>query len=175
MKMKKTWMVLVTGLLLCSGWANGQELNGYLAYQYADEADHGIGPGLSYTFPLESMIRLDGRLSWYHFTNPDLDMVPIEVVVAYEGELESGLRLYGGLGAGYYLLSANRGEADNEFGFQILGGTEWAWQGPWSLVAELRWLFLDTDVDEEFQRNEGTDDNIELSGIGLNLGLSYAF
>lgn len=174
--MRRLLKVLTAATALMCGHAMGNTVSGYLAYQYADEADHGVGPGFSYTIPLEYNFRVDARLSWYHFPDRDLDMIPLVLVGALEHELDSATTLYGGAGIGYYFLNANRGDADNDVGFQILGGAEWDLDRiPWKAFAELRWLFLEADVDRVFQQNEGTGSGVDLGGIGMNLGVTYTF
>jgi opacity protein-like surface antigen len=175
-EMRMLWMVLAAVVLCPFGQVRGESVSAYLGYQYGDDAEHGVGPGISYSIPLEYNLRVDARLAWYEFLDLDLQMFPVGLVGAMEFELDSGTTLYGGLGVGYYILNADRGDADNEVGFQILGGAQWDLAtAPWSGFAELRWLFLESDVDNTFRTIEGTGSTLDLGGIGINLGITYTF
>jgi opacity protein-like surface antigen len=146
----------------------------YLAYQYGDDADHAVGPMFSYTLDLDPAVRTSARIGFLQFTDPDLDMIPLEVTGAINfGDEE--MVPYLGLGIGYYLLDADRGEMDDDVGFKLFAGVDWPATEGLDWFAEISWLWLEGDVDQAFALTEGTGRTVDLGGIGANLGLRYRF
>ena len=145
-----------------------------LQYMYADDLDHGLGIGLRYSLAVTEQLCLDGRLGYMHFPDSDMDMVPLEAAARgyflREGE---AVRPYAGLGIGYYFLDANRGDADDDFGWTILGGLEMETRHAFNVITELRWLWLEADVDDTYAAYERTGSSIEVGGLGLNVGLLW--
>lgn len=169
--------ILAMGLLMTPPVlaVHADGLGVYANYIYSDEAEHGIGPGVKYTLQRMEAVRFDARLSWIAYGKPDLDMIPLEANVAWNLPTEGGWVPYLGLGVGYYFINANRGAADDSLGWQILGGMETEATETLDFFVELRWLWLDADVDNVFAANEGTGNTITLDGFGVNLGLLYHF
>ena len=173
----RTWLAGLMSLAFATQIACADSGALYLAYKYASDAENGAGPGLKYTFDLEQVtapIRVDLRLSYTHFGDPDLDLVPVEANIAYEFPVEAVIP-YAGVGVGYYFTGANRGSASDDFGFSIFGGVEGAATDLLNWFVELNYLVLSVDVDKTFQKEEKTDSSIDLDGIGINAGFVYRF
>jgi hypothetical protein len=173
--MKKTTAVVLLALAVAPTSLFADSAAGYLSFKYASDGDSGLGPGLLYTWNFDYDIRVDARLSYLHFPDPDLDMVPVEATAAYQFETGTTARPYAGLGLGYYFVGANRGKADNDFGFQFFGGVDVELDWSFDFFAEISYLLLESDVDETFAENEKTGPKIDLDSFGINVGLTYRF
>ncbi len=172
--MHKTILSALVAFACLSVSVRADSAAGYLACRNADFADNGIGPGFMYSWDLDMGVRIDSRLSYIQFYEPDLDMVPLEVAIAYQLE-EFMYQPYAGFGAGWYFLNANRGDADGDIGFQLFTGMEADVGWDFDVFAEISWLFLESDVDGVFAATEKTASKIDLDGFGLSVGLMYRF
>jgi outer membrane protein W len=101
-------------------------------------------------------------------------MVPLEAAGLLNFPM-AGERIvpYVGAGAGYYLFDATDADLENKVGFFPLVGLE---IGLWhvSLLAEARWLFLQTDVESA----KGELRNLreaQVDGLGINVGVLFRF
>jgi len=173
--MRKALAIMAIALAWAPAASFANSAEGYLTLRYADDVEGGAGPGFMYTWGFENGVRIDARLSYLHFWDPDVDMVPIEFTSAYQFETESSVSPYLGAGIGYYFLSANRGELDDDFGIQIYGGLEVELKGNFDFFVELNWLFLEADADSVFAQDVGTETKVDLDGVGLNVGLVRRF
>jgi hypothetical protein len=167
--------MMAFALVMVPGGSFANSGAGYLALKHADELDGGAGPGFMYTWGFENGVRIDARLSYLHFWDPDVDMVPIELTSAYQFETDSSVSPYLGAGVGYYFLSANRGNLEDDFGIQIYGGLKVELKGNFDFFAELNWLFLEADTDSVAAKDFGNKSKVDLDGVGLNLGLVHRF
>lgn len=172
--MKKHILFTALAIALATVAARADSAAGYFTYKYADWAESGGGLGAMYTWDLDMDIRVDARLSFVHFGDPDLDMIPLEATAAYQWH-DRDYEPYVGLGVGWYLLEADRGDADGDIGFQLFAGLEADVGLAWDLFAEINWLILESDVDGRFREVEQTGSKIELDGIGINLGFMHRF
>lgn len=147
---------------------------GHLSYKNADDADHGVGAGIMYTWDLQYKLRADGRFGFVHFGEQDVNLFPVEATIAYQWD-DRVLEPYAGLGVGYYIVNADKGDADNEIGFQLFAGLEADIGWDMDLFAELNWLFLSTDVDQHLVQSETSGNEMDFNGMGINVGLLYRF
>ena len=173
----RKWLAGLVGLVFATQIAYADSGAGYISYKYSSDAESAGGVGLKYTFDLEQVtvpIRADLRLSYVHFGNPDLDLVPFEANIAYEFPAETVIP-YAGAGVGYYFTGANRGSADDDFGFDVFGGVEGAATDMLNWLVELNYTWLSVDVDKTFQKEEKTGSSIDLDSVGINAGFVYRF
>ncbi len=129
---------------LLAGSSPARAVGIFGTYVNAGDLGTGYGAGVSrhISVPVVPLLSVDVRGSWLHFADTPVavDMFPLEVL----GRVDFS-SFYGGLGAGYYLLSAASGSADNKSGAFVLAGLEVAPAGL-GFYVEGRYLFLNTDA-----------------------------
>lgn len=168
---------LVVGCVALGGCASsgtGLELGAFGSYLNSNDLGPGYGGGAKVELNPIDWLSVDGRASWIHFADTDVTMVPLEVAGLLNFPL-AGERIvpYVGAGAGYYLFEAADADLQNKVGFFPLVGLEF---GLWrvSVLAEARWLFLQTDV--ESARGELRNlDEADVDGLGINVGVLFRF
>ena len=118
------------------------------------------------------MISVDARASVIHFDDTGINMFPLEAA----GLLNFPLLFehvvpYIGAGVGYYLFDG--ADLDDQVGFFPLAGLEIGFHSV-SVMAEARWLFLETDADSAKAEVQNLTE-ADLDGFGVNLGLLFRF
>ncbi|UCD53108.1 MAG: hypothetical protein JSW27_10785 [Phycisphaerales bacterium] len=170
-------MMLVTTLALMIGGCShgsGLEFGAFGSSLDSDDLGDGYGGGVKAELNPIDMISVDARASWIHFDDTDIDMVPLELAGLLNFPiLWEHIVPYIGAGVGYYLFDGSGADLDDEVGFFPLAGLEIGLHSV-SVLAEARWLFLETDV-------EGAEDELrnlteaDVDGLGVNLGLLFRF
>ncbi len=124
--------------------------------------------------------------------NFKLRVIPLEVGVAIPFAVSEHWSPYVGAGGGYYLLRGNnspdetvlgtstRGnfKVDNEVGYYGVLGTDLALTNGWGLVGEVMYRHIRGTVrDRSGSLADGVSDrvNVQLGGVGANLGVVYRF
>lgn len=140
----------------------------------SDDLGDGYGGGVKVELNPLDAISVDARASYIRFDDTKVDMVPLEAA----GLLNFPLLFehivpYIGAGVGYYLFDADTGDLDDQVGFFPLAGLEIGLHSI-SIMAEARWLFLETDVDSaEDELQDITEADVD--GFGANVGLIFRF
>ena len=132
-----------------------------------DDLKDGYGLGLVHEFGIIPIVSVDARASWLRFSEggTDVDVYPLEAT----GRVKLGM-FYGGLGVGYYIFNGQNGaNVDNDVGGYLLGGVGFGLFGL-GAFGELKYTFLDTDVDYGLGKEE-----LKASGIGINVGVTLPF
>ena len=167
-------LVVVVMLTFTSGvWAargSGIELGVFGSYLDADDLGDGYGVGAKLELQAVDWMSVDARASYVNFSNPEVDMYPLELAALLNIPLaDEQIVPYAGVGVGYYILDASGFDMDDEVGFFPVVGLE---IGAWNLsfMIEARWLFLEPDVD-----GVSNVDEAELDGLGINAGLLFRF
>jgi hypothetical protein len=161
-------LVLMAGLSLviggCGSTGSGVELGAFGSYLDGGDLGTGYGGGAKLEFNPIDLLSIDGRASYVHFDDYDVDVIPLEMAALINLPL-FGERIvpYAGAGVGYYLFED---DIDDDWGFFPLIGMEFGPQN-FSLMAEARWLMLDTD--DKLGATEDAD------GFGANLGVILRF
>jgi len=152
----------------------GIELGAFGSSLKSDDLGQGYGGGAKLELNPIDWISIDGRASYIRFADTKVNMVPLEAAALLNFPM-AGERIvpYIGAGAGYYLFESDDANLDNKVGFFPLAGLE---IGLWrvSLLAEARWLFLQTDVESA----KGELRNLreaDVDGLGINLGVLFRF
>ena len=114
----------------------------------------GFGIGIKQKVFGIPMVKIDARATWVNFSDFNTDVIPLEATANLGG------LIYGGVGIGYYIISPDEGDADNQFGGTIQLGVEFA---PVKIggFAEIRYTWL--------------ADNSYLDGTNANLGVIWNF
>lgn len=177
-----TWRRLIALVLLGAGGAvlggcghgTGIELGPFGSSLESDDLGHGYGGGAKLELSPIDWVSLDGRAGYIRFGDTEVDMIPLEAAGLLNFPM-IGERIvpYVGAGAGYYLFDADDADLQNKVGFFPLAGLE---IGLWRvfLMAEARWLFLQTDVESA----EGELQNLreaDVDGLGINVGVLFRF
>jgi hypothetical protein len=153
------------------------ELSPYGSYLDGDDLGEAWGGGAKLTFSLLEWLAVDARGSYLSYDSGNLEMIPVEATALLRLPLlEDTLVPYGGLGVGYYMFSSGDVELDDEVGFYPVAGVQWnlGEDKRIGVFAEIRWLFLEADVDsatDEFQNLDEAD----LDGFGVNAGVTFRF
>ena len=165
-------VLLAMSAMVLGGCSHGSgvELGFFGSSLDSDDLGEGYGGGAKLELNPIDMVSVDARASWIHFSDTNIDMIPLELAGLLNFPL-IGERIvpYIGAGAGYYLFEGSGADLDDEVGFFPLAGLEIGLQRL-SILAEARWLFLETDVDSaKDELADITDANVD--GFGVILGL----
>jgi opacity protein-like surface antigen len=176
MKANGVVVVLLLGILALCGagcsTGSGVEFGAFGSSLDSDDLGTGYGGGVKAELNPIDMVSVDARASWIHFDDTDIEMFPLEAA----GLLNFPLLFehvvpYIGAGVGYYLFEGDGADLDDQVGFFPLAGLEIGLHSV-SILAEARWLFLETDVDNAKDELQNiTDANVD--GFGVNLGLLF--
>jgi len=115
------------------------------------------------------------------FTN-DIEAIPLDV--GFKANFGAGqpFNPYVGAGGTYFLLDAERGEVDDEVGFYVAGGLEFAREGGVGFFAEAIYRDVEATVDhdpndfcdlDDIDFDEIDDRDLDEGGIGVNAGLIW--
>ena len=140
--------LLVAASIVLGGCHHGPgiELGAYGSSLKSNDLGQGYGGGAKMELRLIDWLSVDGRAGYIRFADTQVNMVPLEAAGLLNFPmLGDHIVPYVGAGAGYYLFDATDADLENKVGFFPLAGLE---IGLWrvSLLAEARWLFLQTDV-----------------------------
>jgi opacity protein-like surface antigen len=165
--------ILALGFGGCSH-GSGVEFGAFGTSLDSDDLGDGYGGGAKLELNPIDMVSVDARASWVHFDDTDVDMVPLEAAGLLNFPiLFEHIVPYIGAGVGYYLFDADEADLDDQVGFFPLAGLEIGLHSV-SIMAEARWLFLETDVDSaEAELADITEADVD--GFGANIGLIFRF
>jgi hypothetical protein len=152
--------------------ALGSDIGLFGAYLDSDDFQEAYGAGGKVKISVAEFLALDARGSYLEFSDTDVTMIPVELLVLLQIPVGDALRLYGGAGAGYYFMDADRVELDDNVGYFPVAGAELG-NKVVKFFGEVRWLALTSDVDEAENELEGIADGDSASadGLGINVGL----
>lgn len=140
----------------------------------SQDLGEGFGGGVKLELNPLDRVSIDARASYINFDDTDVEVIPLEAAGLLNFPM-LGERIvpYAGAGVGYYHFDGNGAEIDDNVGFFPLVGVEVGLQRI-SVMAEARWLFLQTDVDSaKAELANVTKANID--GVGINVGVIYRF
>lgn len=174
MTRKMLWMGMAAALLLAVPAVQAASLGGYASYLDSDELGSAWGGGGLLRFGGE-VFGLDIRGSYVSFDDPSFKIIPLELALMLR--LPVGpLGAYAGAGAGYYYIDPDRGSADDNVGAFPFLGLDAPLGESIRLFGEVRWLYLETDIDAAIKSAENIgSQNVDVSGLGLNVGLLFKF
>ena len=170
------WALLALAVVCLSGCTGGSTaaLGVFGSYLDSDDLGPGYGGGAKLELKPLDWLSVDGRASWVHFDDFDIDMIPLEAALRLNLPLfGESLVPYAGVGGGYYLFESDGVELDDNVGYFPLVGLEFG-KRRLSFFAEARWLFLQTDVDTALEEL-GDVDEADVDGLGINAGLLFRF
>ncbi|MFP4351976.1 MAG: hypothetical protein ACLFRP_08235 [Puniceicoccaceae bacterium] len=151
----------------------GLEIGGYGSWLKPEDLDKGYGGGVVARGQLLEFLGVDARAGYFSFSDPDVDMVPVEASLMLRLPLPV-VSLFAGAGGGYYQFSGEKGfdlgDEAGAFGNLGVEGT----LGDWKLFFEWRYQLLEPTVDSAgggFAKGE----EIDFSGYGFSLGVLYRF
>jgi len=158
-----------------------------------DADDPGVGGGIKFKMEMMPNINLELRASYLQdffdsdSGSSDLIMVPLEVDVVIDLPLVPDLlTLYGGGGAGFYIVPEYESDIaipgsdepdidpDDELGFFAVGGAELQLNEQLSLFGEIKYNVLEiegTEIDDVEIDFGDFDEDIDMGGIAYNVGL----
>jgi len=167
-------LVLVALVLGGCSHGSGVEFGMFGSSLDSDDLGAGYGGGAKLELNPIDAISVDARASWIHFDDTDIDMIPLEAAGLLNFPLLwEHIVPYIGAGVGYYLFDGDGADLDDQVGFFPLAGLEIGLHSV-SILAEARWLFLETDADNA--KNELRNiTEADVDGFGVNLGLLVRF
>ena len=132
--MRKTVLVLVGCLVLMTGpaWAGGA-FSLFGTYGQINEYNGSLGAGARLSFGGERLMA-DVTATWFPSHNgvvakngsvevfDSLQILPLEIGARWMFSPGSELRPYVGAGASYMLVNLSQGDADDEWGYYLMGG-----------------------------------------------------
>lgn len=169
-------LVLGVTLILAGGAGarSGVEFGVFGSYIDSDDLGDGVGGGVKLEFKPINWLSVDARASWIRFSNPDVDMVPLEMALLLNIPLANEQIVpYVGVGGGYYFFDADGFDMDDNVGFFPVVGLEFGTRNV-AFLAELRWLFLQSDLDGA-EDELGNIRKADVDGLGINAGLLFRF
>jgi hypothetical protein len=153
---------------------SGLELGVYGSSMDSDDLGTGYGGGAKLELNPIDIVSVDGRAGWTHFSDTDIDMFPLEAAALLNLPiLFEHIVPYAGVGTGYYIFDGDGGDLDDEMGYFPLIGLEIGLHSL-SLMAEARYVFLETDVENGRGSLAGVDE-VDLDGLAVNVGLLIRF
>ncbi len=181
----KRMLAVLAILALSSGavWANGLGVFG--SYWTPADADAGFGAGAKLQVDFSDFLALELRGGYY----PDMseDMGPLELdlqIIPIEADLIAKIplgpiHLYGGAGAGYYMLDADYSvmggsgsiDIDDEVGWFALGGIEVAPVEALALFFEVKYTYIKGTVQNDDVDTIVGGVDLDLSGLSANAGV----
>jgi hypothetical protein len=167
--MKRIGIAALVALLGLAALTPSAHAVGVMAswWQIDEENHDGFGGGLRSKVMFMPMVGMDTRASWIKFSDPDMNVFPIEAT----GILQLGM-VYGGIGAGYYVFDGDEVDLDNNFGWYLVGGIEVA-VGKFGVFGELKWTKLETDIENIDPDLGDVPTSLEADGIGFNIGVNF--
>lgn len=161
-------MLVATPAVQASG------VGAYASYLDSDELGSAWGGGGLLRFGGETL-GLDLRGSYISFDSPEFSIIPMEAALFLR--LPVGpLGAYGGAGAGYYYIDPKHGSADDNVGAFPFLGLDLPLGAQMQLFGEVRWLYLETDVDAAIKAAENIGkQSVDITGLGVNIGLMLKF
>ncbi|MCB1069431.1 MAG: outer membrane beta-barrel protein [Verrucomicrobia bacterium] len=177
--MKRFFISLVTLTTLAAAAPAYNGWGVYLAAWNTADLDDAVGPGLKISMEMVPDVQLELRTAYFDSLDghqQDLSILPLEANLTLQYEVGTSMTGYGGVGLGYYLLDGGRKQAgatldpqaDDEVGFYGLLGLEMPVKENAGLFAEVQYRFLEAS-DADAYGNQL--DTLDLSGIGVNIGL----
>lgn len=184
-------LVLLLGLV-ATGATASSGIGAFGSYMNGEDVDAGFGGGLKLKADVAEYFAIEARASCLtqfsdYLEDDDLFFIPIEGDILLNLPISDSLMtIYGGVGAGYYIIPeyespAAMGDVDVDlqdgFGFFGLAGLEIAIGDTVSLFAEGKYLLFTVDeakVDDQDVDLEG-DAEVDFSGISINAGLLFRF
>ncbi len=164
------WGMIAGLLVAATTCTQAAELGGFATYLDGDNlGGDGSGAGALLRFGgSRSPLSLDVRCSYVSFDK--LSMIPLEVALRLRVPV-GPLGAFAGLGGGYYYLDPDTGAADDNVGAFPFVGLDVGLGERAVLFGEVRWLYLETDIDSAVNNAE----DISVDGLGVNLGLMLTF
>jgi len=164
---------VASSLCLAEGMSS---LGLYGSYVDSDDLEEGYGAGAKLKLGLLEILSLEARGAWVQFDLDDadfeIDMIPVEGALLLNIPLADNIIPYAGAGAGYYFFDADEVDLDDAVGFFALAGLELWLSEDMGLFGEVRWLWLEADVDASRDEFEDLDDDeVNADGLGVNVGL----
>ncbi len=170
------------------------------SYWDAGDFGDGYGGGIKFKADVAEMIGIEVRGTYLPSFDPpdesdggvtwqfeDVKVIPVEADIVLQFPVADALTVYGGGGVGYYVIPEFESELvageslepdvdpDDEFGFFAVGGVEFNLAENIAIFAEAmyRWVKVDqVNVDDE---DVELEEDIDLSGFGVNGGVALKF
>jgi hypothetical protein len=168
------------------------------SYWDTDALDETFGGGIAFAVPLGERLALDLRSGYYErlssgnfdqllddlfdndasvFRKNSIEIIPVEVGLRYNFQPRERVNVYVGGGPGYYLLAADRGGIDDEFGVYGLLGAELGNPDGLSFLIEGQYRKIEGSIrnrDGELGNRDLVDDvAFDLDGVTINAGLVW--
>lgn len=151
----------------------GLEVGGYGSWWRPADLDKGYGGGAVVRGQFLEFLGVDVRAGYFSFSDPDVDMVPVEAGLMLRVPIPV-VSLFAGVGGGYYQFSGEKGfSLDNETGYFGNAGAE-VTLGDWRFFLEWRYNVLEPEISKSGAGLvEGK--KLDFSGNSFNLGATYKF
>lgn len=168
--MKRICLILLVAMFATIAAAPSANAIGVMAswWQIDESSDDGFGGGLRSKTQIVPMVAIDTRVSWIKFGDSiDMDVFPIEAT----GILKLGM-IYAGIGAGYYIFSADDVDLENAFGWYLVGGIELSLSS-FGVFGEIKWTMLSPDVEGVDPDIDDVPTELDADGMGFNVGVMF--
>ncbi len=187
----RKYLFAAFALLLVSVPAQATGFGVYGAWWDTDELEDAGGLGLSLSFPLNEVLGLEVRGTYFEefsedpleglvegdqrvFEKQSLHIVPLEVGLRIHFAREmANMRPYVGVGASYHMLDSDFGDIDNEFGYYASLGSNFGDGEGADFWAEALYRKVEGTID--FRGDNDIRDSVafDLDGLGVNLGVVW--
>ncbi|HLE84952.1 MAG TPA: outer membrane beta-barrel protein [Thermoanaerobaculia bacterium] len=200
--MKKALILIAVAAVAFGGSAaSASDFAVFGSYLDTEDLDQSVGAGVRAGFG--NRFQLDLRASYFpdlsedfesfvddpgtdpgRFQN-DVEAIPLDAGLKLNFNPEEGWNPYVGGGATYWFLDLERGEVDDEAGFYLAGGIEFARPtGGVGFFAEAIYRDVEATVNRDPNDFDDLDDvdfeairqrDLDVGGIGVNAGLIWKF
>lgn len=166
-------VVAILALLVAAQVARA-DLMVYGSYWDAGDLQKGAGGGAGLGLEFLPFLELDARAGYLTMEHTDVNMIPLEAALIVKLPLKM-LVPYAGVGAGYYMFDGGDVNVDDNVGAFAVAGLRIVGKSGFGIMAEGRWLMLDTKVDSLGNKLEGLNKDSNADGLGVNAGIVWQF
>lgn len=166
----KTWI-----LIGWMGWiatVSASDFAGFVSVWKGSETDARFGGGVKLALTEKGQdTYVELRLSAFDDLGPDaveesLSVLPVELGLRFRIADTGALYPYLGLGGGYYWMDYGDLSVDDALGAYGLFGLQWTFHPRGFALAEVMYRYVQT---------ESTVGDLDLSGLGANVGIGWAW
>jgi len=164
---------IAVGLSSANAQFIGLEVGAYGSYWKPKDLDKGYGGGVVARGQLFEFFGIDGRVGYFSFDDPSVEMIPVEVTALLRFPFPL-ISPFAGVGGGYYQFSGEKGfSLDDETGWFGTAGVDLT-LGDLRVFLEWRYQFLEATVKDSVG-GLANGSELDFSGNGFNLGVTWFF
>jgi outer membrane protein W len=199
MKIRSLGLVFAAAALSSAASLSAADFAIHGSYWDTDAAGDTAGGGLSLGLPLNDVIGVDLRATYYEelsddpfenafdsddpvFQDRGIQVLPLEAGLRFTFSPDSTFRPYIGAGGSYFMLDSDFGEISDELGYYAVAGATIGDDEGAQFYFEGLWRKATAEVELDPEDLEDVDDievddhaDLDLDGLGVNVGVRWTF